>query len=203
MGIRKSLMIPLLAGFAAGWAVVLAPRVSADGTELSEAAVRAFAGAAPERCVFASAGYRVCSWPFEGRLIGGDVSDREPLALNLICQVAIEGVEEPRCEVHPAGPAQGALPAVSAGLAPLVEARVLDRIETARSTIDLSFAMGAIPLACRSGAGDQRCDWALPPDDRTERDALLRCSLPLDGSERQPGSCMIVEQKRPEATTER
>ena len=157
--------------------------------------VSQFAGSAPTRCVFASRGLQLCSWPLEGRLIGAEDPGDVALALNLICELGIEGESnlEPACEVHAVGPLSAQLPSVSAGSPARPDARVLDRIADAATTTEISRALGAIPELCRTGSGVQRCEWDLPSNGRAADTAKLRCELALDGSPRGADSCRVVE----------
>jgi hypothetical protein len=177
--------------------VALSPSVTASEAEAPEpiSVVSQFAGTEPERCVFASAGQKVCSWSLDGRLIGPEAPDAPTLALNLICEVSIDSQSagEPRCEVHPVGLLTPALPPVGAGGSENSDLRVLAGVASATTTTEISWAMGAIPAQCRSASGAQRCDWSLPTEGRAGKDAVLRCELPLDGTPRADGSCQIVE----------
>jgi hypothetical protein len=177
--------------------VALSPTVTAVEAEAPEpvSVVSHFAGTEPDRCVFASAGQKVCSWSLDGRLIGPESTDAPTLALNLICEVGIDSQStgEPRCEVHPVGVLASALPPVGAGGPQSSDVRVLEGVASATTTTEISFAMGAIPIRCRSVSGAQRCDWSLPAERSEGRDAVLRCELPLDGTPREFGSCQIVE----------
>ena len=156
-------------------------------------AVEAFAGGAAERCVFAAPGIQICSWPLEGRLIGQGAVGETPLAMNLICEVAIEALgEAPNCDVHPVGSLEGGLPHVSSGGDLDTTDGILERIHGADTTAALSRILGEIPAYCRSGAGVQRCDWMLPLGAMEDATGALRCELPIDGSARAPGSCAVL-----------
>jgi len=165
------------------------------GDEQSVAAIRevsAFAGAEPARCVFASPGLQICSWPLAGRLFGTDDPGETTLALNLICELAIDVDDgrRPECRVHSLGALVEALPAVSAESPSQARARVLDRISEATTVVALSHSLGELPTRCQTAAGEQRCEWTNPGDVGTAR---LRCELPLDGSPRLADSCELIE----------
>lgn len=193
---KTPLAILLLAVVSATLVALLAGATESEPVEDRPiAAASQFAGSAPERCVFASPGLKLCSWLIEGRLIGAADPGEEALALNLICEVGIDtGFErESSCKVHPVGSLSSPLPAVSAG-SPLQASTALpDWIVDATTITELSHELGEIPVQCVTSPGVQRCEWPLRPENQSAQTPRLHCELPLDGSPRRADSCRIVE----------
>lgn len=153
-----------------------------------------FAGGEPERCVFSSPGLQLCSWGFEGKLIGSDDPNDVPLVLNLICELSIEAsAQAPVCQVHAVGPASSSLPDVAAGGSQHALTEILERIPDARTTTVISRVLGEIPAYCRSGAGVQRCGWLLPVGSAADATAVLQCELPIDGTPTTQDSCGVTD----------
>ncbi len=188
-----------------------------------------FLGLEPERCIAASRGTKLCQWVLGNRDNGyrplsqaTHSNDR----IGVICELPADG--RPRkpgsCTAHPrrsnryasewkeesqkrdgrAGgtPASGAaLPAVSAPPPPAALAQ--GEIEGARTLVELSRLMGAIPRDCAAidQPGQQLCVWTLSRhvygqgtvaawiDAPVRKKSELRCVVPTDGGVRLVGSC--------------
>lgn len=188
--------------------------VAADA-ELPDAviAMNQLVGKEPERCVFAGPDRELCSWRLQGHLFQGAPGETtEKLRdITLVCELSLSGeTDQPTCRSHTSERLAAAdLPPVAAGLAgeepsarPLLEGEGLTR---ARNIIELSHLAGDIPARCVTGVGAQLCTWQLLPGSGGHAriaagrrgSVWLRCQLPLDGSDRAPGSCsasaMVLE----------
>lgn len=178
----------------------------------SETELRQLTGAAAERCVHAGPHRKLCSWTLSGRLLRADGARTGTHAktVNLICELPVQDAGDARgpCWAHARGdrrPAEpGAdLPHVSArgSVTPTEREALWKELSDARNVTALSHLMGAVPDFCRVRllSDQQRCEWRIAPDEGrlaalapAEGAAVLRCALPIDGSDRAPTSCGIV-----------
>ena len=168
-------------------------------------AMNRLVGAKPLRCVFAGPDREICSWRLHGRVFqAGDAGAVDaPRDITLVCEVSLSGeTDEPSCRSHSSEQIEGAdLPPVGAGnrvdelpSRPLLEG---EELAQARNITELSHLAGDVPERCVTRVGSQSCIWQLRPgSDGHARVAAgrsgsvwLRCQLPLDGSDRAPGSC--------------
>lgn len=179
-------------------------------TWASEAELELLAGAEADRCVHAGPGRKLCSWSLSGRLLrpGGTPAEERAEVVSLICElpVKVDGAAQGPCRTHARGDrtaeaATSDLPHVSSRGPALDREEVWRELSEARTVTALSHLMGAVPNACslRLQSDYQRCEWrltegqgplaALAP---AEGAGVLRCALPLDGSDRDPTSCGVV-----------
>ena len=174
---------------------------SLDG--LTKSQVIAFAGGPPERCVYSRPDRQLCTWKLDGTLITPG-TDRATDGVDLVCELPIGANEgfEGSCTPH-ARAATSDLPPVSAGdspsAAPLADLPSIPvpELDDAPLLIDLTERLGAVPDVCRTGLQEQTCIWRLTAETAARafdsamlaRSLELRCTLPLDGSARAPGSC--------------
>jgi hypothetical protein len=175
-----------------------APERSLDA--LTKDRVIAFAGGPPERCVYARPDREICTWKLDGTLLApGSTPATE--GVNLVCELPIRpgGEFAGTCTPH-ARNATAELPPVSAGDASKVDlerrgrGRPLHELDDAATLLDLSQRLGDAPEICRTGVQQQTCVWRVPEPIAARSFASagpleLRCTLPLDGSARAPGSC--------------
>ena len=180
---------------------------------LSEAELARLAGAAPGRCVHAGPGRKLCGWSLSGRLLrpGGTAAEARAEVVELICELPVEPAGDGRgpCRTHARGDRTRAtadvvshgLPHVSARGPAADRERVWQQLSTARTVTELSHLVGTVPDSCRVQlrSDHQRCEWRLAADDGllaalapVDGIGVLRCALPLDGSERDPTSCGVV-----------
>jgi len=177
------------------------------GMSGSKAQVIAFAGGPPERCVYAGPDREICTWKLEGSLIRpGEIAGVERGGVNLVCELPIgAGVEgESNCAAH-GRDASPDLPPVSAAprLAEALPGVPVAELADALTLVEISHRIGDVPDACLTGPGWQTCSWRVSnaiaareiagsvasiPSDAYQ----LRCQLPIDGSDRAPGSCLVA-----------
>jgi hypothetical protein len=177
---------------------------------LTKDQVIAFAGGPPERCVYARPDREVCTWKLEGTLLSPGAAPAAAAAadgVNLICELPIkpDADFEGTCTPH-ARAAAADLPPVSAGHPsngrPVADAPgrpvPVPELDDAASVLDLSQRLGDAPDVCRTGLQKQTCIWRIRAETAARSFALvrssdgpveLRCTLPLDGRDRAPGSC--------------
>jgi len=184
----------------------------ADGhdTVASEAELQQLAGRAADRCVHSGPSRKLCGWTISGRLIrpGGSPEDARAEVVKMICELPVRATNDARgaCRAHPQGDrtakeAGDGLPHVSSRPPRTDRQEVWRRLSSARTVAELSHFVGAMPSSCRVQLKNdyQRCEWrlseqqgllaALAPADGA---GVLRCALPLDGSDRDPTSCGVV-----------
>ena len=191
-------------GFAVGASSGAEPERSPASSRLETVSVdqvSAFAGAHPERCVFSRPDLKLCTWKLEGNLITPGMETARH-GVNLVCEVPIaDDASVPgSCTTH-ARSASDDLPPVGAegpSEAPELEDEPIatTEIDDARILVELAQRLGAAPDVCRTGFQEQTCYWRLSPERVTRtfqaivgEPLVLRCTLPLDGSGRAPGSC--------------
>jgi len=213
----KSLKVAVaLASAGAGLLVFLANAAptASDAADLlaSESELTKLTGAEPARCVYAGPDRKLCGWSISGRLLRANGTDAEALAerVELICELPVtpalaENDGRGPCRTHAVGlrsdEKRTELPHVSATGGPAEREAVWRRLSAARNVTALSHLIGDVPDSCRVRllSGQQRCEWKLPEDHRLlaalapeEGRGVLHCSLPLDGSDREPTSCGVV-----------
>jgi hypothetical protein len=192
------------------------PSIHANFSRLTEADVVRFAGAAPERCVHAAAGRKLCTWKLDGRLMRRGLPTEVASGVMLVCEFATDPDvrAEVACGAHLAdsrtqrdGSATppSDLPHVSASPPSqddsALRQNALVRLARSRSVGDLSQLVGDAPDRCETGADIQICTWSI--GERREGHALfsaiaagdealrLRCEIPLDGRPRADRSCTV------------
>jgi hypothetical protein len=176
------------------------------GISESKAEVIAFAGGPPERCVYSGPDREICTWKLEGSLIQpGEVEADPESGVNLVCELPlgawVEGDSD--CAAHgrempPHLPAVSAAPESVKAFpgVPVAE------LATALTLGAISHRIGDAPDACLTGPGRQTCSWRVSNATAAREISgsvasipsgayQLRCQLPIDGSERAAGSCMV------------
>jgi hypothetical protein len=180
------------------------PEVAISG---SKAQVIAFAGGPPERCVYAGPDREICTWKLEGSLIQpGGSADEASNGVNLVCELPLgAGAEgESDCAAHarevaPDLPSVSAAPEFAEAFPGIPVAELADALTLGA----ISHRVGDAPDACLTGPGRQTCSWRVSGVTAAREigasvasisaDAYqLRCELPIDGSDRGAGSCMVA-----------
>jgi hypothetical protein len=178
-----------------------------------------FIGIPPIRCVTSSDTSEVCQWEAGSQQSGwgalaGAIGTRD--WLNVVCDVRTDaGPRNPSsCGVYPRRSNRGSWSVVHPGDTRrqkrshrINEKRRLVKradqiISEAETIVDLSLLMGSVPDSCSPGSPDeQACVWRLTNrsfghgtvatwiDAPKRKKIRLFCTLPTDGSRRQPGSC--------------
>jgi hypothetical protein len=183
-------------------AAAIPPPVAA----LTRDQVVAFAGAEPERCVFAKPGRELCTWSLPGRVFRPDEDPVDSDGVKLVCELpsaaTSAGAGSGSCRVHPlsARAPAAALPPVGAG--PAGAGRdAPSNLASARDVTAISHLVGDAPQRCRTRRDDQLCEWELQRSNpahvplvalaRADGPLRLRCRLPLDGRARPSDSCAV------------
>jgi len=190
------------------WAAGSAP---AEETLTNADEIARFAGREADRCVYAAPNLEICRWHMEARMLDADRSQEAASAggVHLICERPIDAGAEvgAGCVVHPIA-APDVLPAVAAAptdltlpAVPMTRTSSWEKIQEAGTVKSLSHLFGDIPNICRTTLDAQTCQWWVgeeaPRHDLltsitgTGGTLVLRCVLPLDGSERASGSCVV------------
>lgn len=177
------------------------------GMSGSKAQVIAFAGGPPERCVYAGPDREICTWKLEGNLIQpGGIAAEGQSGVNLVCELPIgAGVEgDGSCAAHgrevpPDLPPVSAAPERAEALPGVPVAELADALTLGA----ISHRIGDAPDACLTGPGRQTCSWRVSNVTAAREIAgsvasipsdayRLRCELPIDGSQRAAGSCLVA-----------
>lgn len=183
----------------------LEPAEQSSGA-LSKQRVIAFAGGPPERCVYAGPNRELCTWKLDDTPVAPP-ADSATQGANLLCELPIQPEPgfEGSCSAHgrsvvadlpsvSAGDTPDAMPKPTPPGSPVIE------LDNARLLLDLSRRLGDAPDVCHTGLQQQTCIWRLSAETvartfaaaRAGRPHELRCTLPLDGSDRAAGSCTVA-----------
>ena len=128
--------------------------------------------------------------------------------MKMICELPVRATDEARgpCRAHTRGDrtaeaGSDGLPHVSTRGPRTDREEVWRKLSTARTVAALSHLLGAVPNTCRVQLKNdyQRCEWQLRDETGllaalapANGSGVLRCALPLDGSDRDPTSCGVV-----------
>lgn len=210
---------------AGGRATVNEMLVHAD----TEGALARFTGSPPDRCVESAAGARLCQWRLGNRnkswaRLAKAIGTRDQV--NLLCELPAEGPREPdSCAAFPrrSNRTLYTLPNPSgaksrrntsyasreakAAVRDRYRRDALERIDGARTLVELSHLVGAAPDGCSPlDSGRRLCFWRASAQtyghgllvesigaSKRER-VVLRCALPRDGSPRGPETCRVEKE---------